>query len=50
MILADEDKVRRLDPPVLRVDTGVESSRPVLLGYRRVHTAPGRSIVMKVVT
>ena len=49
MILADEEKVRRLDPPVLRVDTGVESSRPVMLGYRRVHTAPGRSIVMKVV-
>lgn len=50
MILAGEEKVRLLDPPVLRVDTGVEASRPVMLGYRRVHTAPGRSLVMKVVS
>ena len=49
LILADEQKVRGLDPPVLRVDTGVEAPRPVMLGYRRVHTGPGRSIVMKVV-
>lgn len=49
VILAGEEKVRLLDPPVLRVDTGVEASRPVMLGYRRVHTAPGRSLVMKVV-
>ncbi len=49
IILAGEAKVRSLDPPVLRVDTGDESSEPVMLGYRRVHTAPGRSIVMKVV-
>ena len=49
MILAGEEKVRSLDPPVLRVDTGVETSEPVMLGYRRVHTAPGRSTVMKVV-
>ncbi len=49
MILAGEGKVRSLDPPVLRVDTGVEDSQPVMLGYRRIHTAPGRSIVMKVV-
>ena len=49
VILAGEEKVRLLDPPVLRVDTGVESSRPVMLGYRRVYTAPGRSVVMKVV-
>ena len=49
VILAGEGKVRLLDPPVLRVDTGIESSNPVMLGYRRVHTAPGRSIVMKVV-
>ena len=49
VILAGEEKVRLLDPPVLRVDTGVEASRPVMLGYRRVHTAPGRSLVMRVV-
>ena len=50
MILAGEEKVRLLDPPVLRVDTGVEAARPVMLGYRRVHTSPGRSTVLKVVT
>ncbi len=50
IILAGEEKLRFLDPPVLRVDTGVETTRPVMLGYRRVHTAPGRSTVMKVVT
>ena len=50
VILAGEEKVRLLDPPVLRVDTGIEASKPVMLGYRRVHTAPGRSVVMKVVT
>jgi predicted polyphosphate/ATP-dependent NAD kinase len=50
MILAGEEKVRLLDPPVLRVDTGVGVARPVMLGYRRVHTSPGRSTVMKVVT
>lgn len=50
MILAGETKIRRLDPPVLRVDTGNETSEPVMLGYRRVHTAPGRSTVMKVIT
>ena len=49
VILAGEQKVRLLDPPVLRVDTGIESSNPVMLGYRRVYTAPGRSIVMRVV-
>lgn len=50
MIIAGEGKVRGLDPPVLRVDAGIEASEPVMLGYRRVHTSPGRSIVMKVVT
>ena len=49
MILAGEEKVRGLDPAVLRVDAGIENAEPVMLGYRRVHTAPGRSIVMKVV-
>ncbi len=49
MILAGEEKLRSLDPPVLRVDTGIETSEPVMLGYHRVHTAPGRSTVMKVV-
>ena len=50
MILASEDKIRSLDPPVLSVDAGIDISQPVMLGYRRVHTAPGKSVVMKVVT
>lgn len=50
IILASEEKLRSLDPPVLRVDTGVEKSDPALLGYRRVRTAPGQSTMMKVVS
>ena len=48
-ILASEDKLRLLDPPILRIDTGVGEPRPVLLGYRRVRTGPGRSTVFQVV-
>lgn len=50
MISVREEKVRVLDPPVLTVDSGLESARPVMLGYRRAHTAPGTSSVTKVVT
>lgn len=50
IILAGEEKLRNLDPPLLRVDLGVEKPDPALLGYRRVRTAPGRSIMMKVVS
>ncbi|MCY3580502.1 MAG: hypothetical protein F4Z36_00345 [Acidimicrobiia bacterium] len=49
IILAGEEKLLRLDPPVLRVDVGVDTASPVLLGYRRVYTSPVRSTVMKVV-
>ena len=50
IILASEEKLRSLDPPVLRVDMGVEEPDPALLGYRQVRTAPGQSIIMKVVS
>lgn len=49
LILAGEEKLRLLDPPVLRVDLGTEQPAPALLGYRRVRTAPGRRTIMKVV-
>lgn len=49
LILASEEKIRSLNPPVLSVDAGIDLSQPVMLGYRRVHTAPGKSVVMKVV-
>jgi predicted polyphosphate/ATP-dependent NAD kinase len=48
MILAAAGKVSALDPPVLRVDVGDDAPAPVLSGYHRVHTAPGRSTVLKV--
>lgn len=48
LILAAAAKVSALDPPVLRVDMGDDAPAPVLSGYHRVHTAPGRSIVLKV--
>jgi predicted polyphosphate/ATP-dependent NAD kinase len=48
VILAAAGKVSALDPPVLRVDMGDDAPAPVVSGYHRVHTAPGRSIVLKV--
>lgn len=48
IILASEEKLRYLQPQVLRVDTGVGQPNPVLLGYRRVGTGPGRSMVLRV--
>jgi predicted polyphosphate/ATP-dependent NAD kinase len=48
VILAAAGKVSALDPPILRVDVGDDAPAPVVSGYHRVHTAPGRSIVLKV--
>lgn len=48
LILAAASKVSALDPPVLRVDMGDDAPASVVSGYHRVHTAPGRSIVLKV--
>jgi predicted polyphosphate/ATP-dependent NAD kinase len=47
-ILASEAKVAALDPPVLHVDIGAEKGSPMLVGYRRVETAPGRATVLRV--
>ena len=48
-IVAPENKLLELDPPVLLVDTGVDAADPVLTGYRRVMTGPGSSVIMRVV-
>lgn len=48
-ILASEEKIATLDPPVLFVDAGVDSPAAVLGGYQRVYTSPRKSRVMKVV-
>lgn len=48
-ILASEEKIATLDPPVLLVDAGVDGPAAVLGGYRRVYTSPRKSRVMKVV-
>jgi predicted polyphosphate/ATP-dependent NAD kinase len=47
-VVAAADKLASLQPPVLRVDTGDDALDAELSGYIRVHTAPGRTIVMKV--
>jgi predicted polyphosphate/ATP-dependent NAD kinase len=49
-VVAAADKLAALQPPVLRVDTGDDALDAELSGYIRVHTAPGRTIVMKVST
>jgi predicted polyphosphate/ATP-dependent NAD kinase len=49
-IIAAADKLLRLDPPRLRVDTGDDALDRELAGYVRVHVAPGQSHVMKVST
>jgi predicted polyphosphate/ATP-dependent NAD kinase len=47
-IVASADKLVHLDR--LRVDTGDDALDAQLSGYTRVHTAPGRTIVMRVST
>jgi predicted polyphosphate/ATP-dependent NAD kinase len=47
-ILASEEKLAGLQPPVLRVDTGDEVLDLQLSGYVRVHVAPRRAMIVKV--
>lgn len=47
-IVAGLHKLLALDPPVLHVDTGDPGLDGELCGYRRVHVAPGRTLVSKV--
>lgn len=48
VIVAGLHKLLALDPPVLHVDTGDPALDQELCGYRRVHVAPGRTLVSKV--
>ncbi len=47
-VVTSEAKLTALDPACLRVDTGDPGVDAMLSGYLRVHTAPGRSIMMRV--
>ncbi len=47
-VIAGLGKLLSLDPPWLRVDTGDPELDLELAGYRRVHVAPGRTLVCKV--
>jgi len=49
-VVADEQKLLRLSPPWLRVDTGDPAVDAMLCGYRQVLVAPGRSMVMRTTT
>jgi predicted polyphosphate/ATP-dependent NAD kinase len=48
VVIAGADKILALEPPCLQVDLGDPGEPPVLDGYVRVHTAPGRSIMLRV--
>jgi predicted polyphosphate/ATP-dependent NAD kinase len=47
-IVAGLGKLLALEPPLLRVDTGDPELDRALCGYRRVHVAPGRTLVCRV--
>ena len=47
-IVTSEAKLTALDPACLHVDTGDPAVDAMLSGYMRVHTAPGRSMMMRV--
>lgn len=49
VVLCGARKLLELDPPVLRVDTGDPALDRALAGYIRVRTAPGQSMMMRVV-
>ena len=49
VIVANEEKLISLDPPVLRVDFGGEPGSATLIGYRRVRTGPRTTTMLKVV-
>jgi predicted polyphosphate/ATP-dependent NAD kinase len=50
LIVAGGDKVAALDPPVLHVDLGDGEEDRFLDGYRQVRIAPGRSIMLRLVS
>lgn len=50
VLLASSEKISNLSPAVLHVDVGDPIAESSLEGYRKVHVAPGRSIMCRVVT
>jgi len=48
IIVAAEDKIHALQPPVLHVDLGLTARPPSLRGYRTVRTAPARSTMLRI--
>ena len=49
VIVANEEKLVSLDPPVLRVDFGGEPGSATLIGYRGVRTGPRTTTMLKIV-
>jgi predicted polyphosphate/ATP-dependent NAD kinase len=49
-VVAAEDKLLALAPPLLRVDTGDDALDAALSGHRRVRVGPTRTTIMKVST
>ena len=49
-VIAGLRKLLALDPAVLHVDTGDPELDAALCGYRRIHVAPRRTVVFRVVT
>ncbi|MGG5819379.1 ATP-NAD kinase family protein [Falsiroseomonas sp. HW251] len=47
-VMAGQNKLAALDPPVLHVDTGDAEVDAMLAGYTQVHTAPGQRMVMRI--
>ncbi len=50
MVVAGARKLLGLDPCVLHIDTGEAAVDAMLAGHVAVHTAPGRQMMMKLVT
>ena len=50
VVLASAEKISNLTPSVLNVDLGDPMAESALEGYRKVHVAPGRSIMCRVIT
>ncbi len=48
IVLASEEKLRRLAQPCLWVDTGDPALDAALTGFVRVHTGPGRAMLMRI--
>ncbi len=48
VIVAAQDKIDALHPPVLHVDIGQRAPHVALRGYRRVRTSPTRSTVLRI--